>query len=424
MVHALGCSPRNSPRLLPPRPDVPVFEVHGPPRFRVTFVTFATRKGSDSCSSWPVRTLGPFEPFARAFGLASPRGRAQREGHDEPPPRRPSDRSAVPRALVAARLRRLGDARRGSRDDVRGGALGAFGVQLAALAFPLRQARRRELGALPVAAHPLEPELGAHRLGAGLHRLGHAAITDRKTGEPAPSTTHSFDTGAAWVSLALQATRMGYHAHGMSGIQYDLARAELGLPERYQLNAACVIGRIGDPAQLDEKQRAREFPSRPQAAEPSSSMPGTLASGLALDLAKGEHPPFGGGCTYDGRSGRIEGAGDHPAGAPRADPRLGRGDRDRRHRHAERLCLAGRLCRSGRLRHLRRGRDDRPDRQGARDRARRGRADRLPAERLGPGLCRGGRAGLAQLAQVERAQDDARAAGAAGQVARQGRLGL
>ena len=93
-------------------------------------------------------------------------------------------------------------------------------------------------------------------------------MTDRKTGEPAPSTTHSFDAGAAWVSLALQATRMGYHAHGMSGIQYELARAELGLPDRYHLNAACVIGRIGDPAQLDEKQRAREHASdrKPQSA--------------------------------------------------------------------------------------------------------------------------------------------------------------
>jgi nitroreductase len=86
-------------------------------------------------------------------------------------------------------------------------------------------------------------------------------FTDKKTGEPAPSTTHSFDAGAAWVSLALQATRLGYHAHGMSGIQYDVARAELGLPDRYRLNAACVIGRIGDVAQLDEKMRAREFPS-------------------------------------------------------------------------------------------------------------------------------------------------------------------
>jgi len=86
-------------------------------------------------------------------------------------------------------------------------------------------------------------------------------MTDRKTGEPAPSATHSFDAGAAWVSLALQATRMGYHAHGMSGIQYELAREELRIPDRYALNAACVIGRIGDPGQLDEKLRAREQPS-------------------------------------------------------------------------------------------------------------------------------------------------------------------
>jgi hypothetical protein len=86
-------------------------------------------------------------------------------------------------------------------------------------------------------------------------------FTDKKTGEPAPSTTHSFDAGAAWACLALQATRMGYFAHGMSGIQHELARAELGLPERFHLNAACVIGRIGDPAMLDDKLRAREVPS-------------------------------------------------------------------------------------------------------------------------------------------------------------------
>ena len=92
-------------------------------------------------------------------------------------------------------------------------------------------------------------------------------FTDKASGAPAPSTTHSFDTGAAWVSLALQATRMGYFAHGMSGIQYELARAELGLSDRYRLNAACVVGRLGDPAQLDEKLRARETPSdrKPQA---------------------------------------------------------------------------------------------------------------------------------------------------------------
>ena len=93
-------------------------------------------------------------------------------------------------------------------------------------------------------------------------------FTDKATGAPAPSTTHSFDAGAAWACLALQASRMGYHAHGMSGIQYDLARAELAIPDRWTLNAACAIGRLGDPAMLPEKLRAREFPSdrRPQQA--------------------------------------------------------------------------------------------------------------------------------------------------------------
>ena len=86
-------------------------------------------------------------------------------------------------------------------------------------------------------------------------------FTDKETGAPASSHTHSFDSGAAWASLALQATRMGYHAHGMSVIQYDLARAELAIPDRYRLEAACVIGRIGDPAILPDKLKAREVPS-------------------------------------------------------------------------------------------------------------------------------------------------------------------
>jgi nitroreductase len=86
-------------------------------------------------------------------------------------------------------------------------------------------------------------------------------FTDKETGAPAGSHSHSFDAGAAWVSLALQATRMGYHAHGMSGVDFDRLRTELAVPDRYRPEAACVIGRIGDPAQLDDKLRARETPS-------------------------------------------------------------------------------------------------------------------------------------------------------------------
>jgi nitroreductase len=82
-----------------------------------------------------------------------------------------------------------------------------------------------------------------------------------KDGQAAGSHSHSFDAGAAWACLALQATSMGYHAHGMSGVEFERAREELQVPERFRIEAAAVIGRIGDPAMLDERTRAREVPS-------------------------------------------------------------------------------------------------------------------------------------------------------------------
>lgn len=85
-------------------------------------------------------------------------------------------------------------------------------------------------------------------------------MTD-KAGEPAASHTHSYDAGAAWGYLALQASMMGYQAHGMSGVDFERAQVELAVPERYRIEAAAVVGRIGDPATLPEKLRARETPS-------------------------------------------------------------------------------------------------------------------------------------------------------------------
>ena len=82
-----------------------------------------------------------------------------------------------------------------------------------------------------------------------------------KQGQPATSHTHSYDAGAAWACLALQASLMGYQAHGMSGVDFERARAELAVPERYRIEAAAVVGRIGDPAALPDKLRAREAPS-------------------------------------------------------------------------------------------------------------------------------------------------------------------
>ena len=76
-----------------------------------------------------------------------------------------------------------------------------------------------------------------------------------------PSHSHSFDAGAASALMALQATHMGYHAHGMMGIDLEKAYAELDVPEGFRVEAAVAIGRRGDPENLPEGLREREVPS-------------------------------------------------------------------------------------------------------------------------------------------------------------------
>jgi nitroreductase len=75
------------------------------------------------------------------------------------------------------------------------------------------------------------------------------------------SYTHSLDAGAAWASLALQATRSGWAAHGMAGFDVPRTATELGVPSHYRVEAAIAIGRPGDKAILPEPLRAREQPS-------------------------------------------------------------------------------------------------------------------------------------------------------------------
>jgi nitroreductase len=101
----------------------------------------------------------------------------------------------------------------------------------------------------------------AHSASVLIYILSDSTPMTGKDGTPQGSHSHSFDAGAAWACLALQATKMGYHAHGMSGIQMEKAREELRVPERWRIEAAAAVGRIGDPAMLDEKLRTREVPS-------------------------------------------------------------------------------------------------------------------------------------------------------------------
>ena len=83
------------------------------------------------------------------------------------------------------------------------------------------------------------------------------------------SHSHSFDAGAAWALLALQATRLGLHAHGMSGVDFNRARAELSVPERFRIEAAVAVGRLGDSSKLPPELQAREAPNGRRGLEES-----------------------------------------------------------------------------------------------------------------------------------------------------------
>lgn len=76
-----------------------------------------------------------------------------------------------------------------------------------------------------------------------------------------PAYSHSFDAGAAWGYLALQATYMGWAAHGMVGLDFDRAYAELKVPAGHRIEAAVAIGRKGPTDLLPEAMQAREMPS-------------------------------------------------------------------------------------------------------------------------------------------------------------------
>lgn len=89
------------------------------------------------------------------------------------------------------------------------------------------------------------------------------AIASRKTYEhnDQPAPTHSFDTGAAWMSIAFAAQQLGLVAHGMAGFDQHHARDALTLPEHYDLPAIIAIGHPGEIEALPENYREREHPS-------------------------------------------------------------------------------------------------------------------------------------------------------------------
>jgi nitroreductase len=71
-----------------------------------------------------------------------------------------------------------------------------------------------------------------------------------------------FDAGAAWMSLALQARRLGLYAHAMAGFSVEKAAEVLGASlEDYEIMAAVAVGQQGDPSMLSDDMASVEKPN-------------------------------------------------------------------------------------------------------------------------------------------------------------------
>lgn len=67
-----------------------------------------------------------------------------------------------------------------------------------------------------------------------------------------PNRWGEYDTGAATVSLCLQATALGLASHQMGGFDVDKARATFNIPDEYTPMAAIALGYQADIDNLDE----------------------------------------------------------------------------------------------------------------------------------------------------------------------------
>lgn len=72
-----------------------------------------------------------------------------------------------------------------------------------------------------------------------------------------PNGLAAYDTGAASVSLCLQAAALGIMTHQMAGFSADLLREKFAVPERYKPIAVIAVG-----YQLPENQLIKDFNER------------------------------------------------------------------------------------------------------------------------------------------------------------------
>ncbi len=79
--------------------------------------------------------------------------------------------------------------------------------------------------------------------------------------EPKAFPSHSFDTGSAWMSLALQAQHAGWVAHAMGGFDAAALAQALGVPQDHAIEAVVALGKQADKSVLSPALQEREAPS-------------------------------------------------------------------------------------------------------------------------------------------------------------------
>ncbi|BBL74537.1 nitroreductase family protein [Methylomagnum ishizawai] len=88
------------------------------------------------------------------------------------------------------------------------------------------------------------------------------ACADRQFADGRPNRWGQYDTGAASMSLSVEATALGLMVHQMGGYDPAKIRAEFAIPERYDCMAMLTLGYQLPESQIPEDLKAREYAAR------------------------------------------------------------------------------------------------------------------------------------------------------------------
>ena len=105
----------------------------------------------------------------------------------------------------------------------------------------------------------------AHKASALIAVLSATQSQAPGASEAKPSPKHAFDTGAACMSLVLQAEKMGWRTHAMGGFDGQGLRAALGVPDLFEVQCIVAVGEQGPAESLTPDMQAKEMPNARQA---------------------------------------------------------------------------------------------------------------------------------------------------------------